>query len=50
MFFVAIRRNKLNTGIQAKKKTLKSVEILNEDKHAFGLIVAKSSKKNIKSL
>ena len=41
-FFDPIKKNSLNLGISKKKKKLKAVEILKEDKQAFGLMVAKS--------
>ena len=43
-FFDPIPRNKLRTGIRKKKKkkTPKAIEILKEDRQAFGLIVSKS--------
>ncbi|MAG85790.1 MAG: hypothetical protein CMB97_00015 [Flavobacteriaceae bacterium] len=41
-FFAPIKRLKLNTGIVAKKKTIKAISVLKEDCQAFGLIVSKS--------
>ena len=42
-FFDPIKKNNLNLGISKKKKLPKAVEILKEDKQAFGLMVAKSA-------
>ena len=41
-FFDSILRTKLNTGIEKAKKLPKAVEILKEDRQAFGIIIAKS--------
>ncbi len=41
-FFDPIPRKRLSTGIKKKQKTKASIEILKEDKQAFGLMVSKS--------
>ena len=41
-FFDPIPKNKLRSGVEVKKKKQSAVEIMKEDKQAFGLIVAKS--------
>ena len=41
-FFAPIKRIKLNTGILAKKKTIKAASVLKEDCQAFGLLVSKA--------
>ena len=42
VFFEPITKMKLNTGIKKKKKKPRAIEVLKEDKQAFGLLVAKS--------
>ena len=41
-YFEPIARNKVCTGIEKKKKAPKAVQILKEDRQAFGLMVSKS--------
>ena len=41
-FFDPIKKNQLKLGIKKKRKVPKAVEILKEDKQAFGLMVSKS--------
>ena len=41
-FFAPIKRIKLNTGILAKKKTIKAASVLKEDCQAYGLLVSKA--------
>ncbi len=42
-FFDPIKKSKLNTGIEKRKKQPRAMSLLKEDRQAFGLIIAKAS-------